>query len=75
MRYRQIYLALVFAFLIGNHKGFIALWTDPAGEPAIIFPYSVASLPQKDQQLLEKRNHPRIKNRPEPAAGGLSVLR
>ena len=54
MRYRQIYLALVFAFLIGNHKGFIALWTDPAGEPAIIFPYSVASLPQKDQQLLEK---------------------
>ena len=54
MRYRQIYLALVFPFLIGNHKGFIALWKDPAGDPAIVFPYSVASLPQADQQLLEK---------------------
>ena len=54
MRYRQIYLALVFAFLIGNHKGFIALWKDPAGEPAIVFPYSVASLPPEDQRLLEK---------------------
>ena len=54
MRYRQIYLALVFAFLIGNHKGFIALWRDGAGEPAIVFPYSVASLPAEDQKLLEK---------------------
>ena len=54
MRYRQIYLALVFVFLIGNYKGFIALWKDPVGDPAMVFPYSVASLPQKDQQLLNE---------------------
>lgn len=54
MRYRQIYLALVFTFLIGNYKGFIALWKDPAGDPAIVFPYSVSSLPPRDQQLVNK---------------------
>ena len=54
MRYRQIYLALVFTFLIGNYKGFIALWKDPAGDPAIVFPYSVSSLPPQDQQLVNK---------------------
>ena len=52
MRYRQIYLTLLLAFLIGNHKGFIALWHDSAGDPAIVFPYSVSSLPPQDQQRI-----------------------
>ncbi|MBR6596257.1 MAG: hypothetical protein IKK72_06805 [Oscillospiraceae bacterium] len=54
MRYRQFYLTLLLAFLIGNHKGFIALWRDNAGDPSIVFPYSVASLPLQDQQLVNK---------------------
>ena len=54
MQYRQFYLALLLAFLIGNHKGFIALWRDGAGDPAIVFPYSVSSLPPQDQQLINK---------------------
>lgn len=52
MRYRQLYLTLVLAFLIGNYKGFIALWRDGAGDPAMVFPYSVSSLPLPDQQLV-----------------------
>lgn len=43
------YLALLGAFLIGNYKGYIALWTNDAEKPAKVFPYSVASLPPADQ--------------------------
>lgn len=50
----QVYLALIFTFLIGNHKGFIALWTEDTKEPAVVFPYSVASLPLADQAALEQ---------------------
>lgn len=50
----RIYLTLVLSFLIGTHEGFIALWTDPAGEPAVVFPYSAASLPPADRKALEK---------------------
>jgi len=53
MRYRQIYLTLFFAFLLGSHKGFIALWTGAGPEPDHIFPYSVSSLPIQDQRRLE----------------------
>ena len=52
MRYRQLYLTLLLAFLIGNYEGFIALWRDGAADPAIVFPYSVSSLPLPDQQLV-----------------------
>lgn len=43
------YLALVWAFLIGNYNGYIALWTNVGEKPAKVFPYSVASLPPADQ--------------------------
>lgn len=48
-RKNYLYLALAAAFLIGNHQGFIALWTDSGAEPDIVFPYSVTSLPPQDQ--------------------------
>lgn len=54
MRYRQTYLTLFLAFLLGSHEGFIALWRSPGGEPDKIFPYSVASLPPEDQQRLKE---------------------
>ena len=54
MRYRQIYLTLLFLFLVGNHKGFIALWTDMKDDPVCVYPYSIASLPPADQQRLRE---------------------
>jgi len=54
MRHAYVYLTLVFAFLLGSHEGFLALWTDGDKEPAEVFPYSVASLPPADQQRLEQ---------------------
>jgi len=44
------YLALIWAFLIGNYHGYIALWTEEAKDPVKVFPYSVASLPPADQE-------------------------
>ena len=54
MRYRQFYLTLVFLFLVGNHKGFIALWTQANTAPVRVFPYSTASLPRADQERLRE---------------------
>ena len=53
MRYRQIYLTLVLAFLLGSYKGYVALWIPPVREPAQVFPYRISSLPPEDQRLLE----------------------
>lgn len=53
MRQIYCYLALVLAFLLGSHEGFIALWLTPGGEPDHIFPYQVTSLPQADQERLK----------------------
>lgn len=53
-RKMHIYLTLFFAFILGSHRGFVALWTDPTAEPDVVFPYSVTSLPPADQAELEK---------------------
>jgi hypothetical protein len=50
---QHIYLALIMAFLLGSHNGFIALWKDSGPEPIKIFPYRVTSLPTEDQKRLE----------------------
>ena len=44
-----MYLTLIFAFLIGNYQGYIALWTQETPKPDYVFPYSIASLPPADQ--------------------------
>lgn len=49
-----IYLALAAAFLLGNYRGYIALWSDGTSDPIRIFPYCIASLPPEDQSLLAK---------------------
>jgi hypothetical protein len=48
------YLALIFAFLLGSHNGFLALWKESDPEPVRVFPYKVSSLPLADQKMLEK---------------------
>lgn len=54
MRKVYTYLTLFCMIILGAHRGYIALWTDPNGEPAKVFPYSIQSLPRSDQKKLEK---------------------
>ncbi len=49
-----IYLALIFTFLLGSHRGFVALWTGDSQEPAVVFPYRTESLPLADQKALDR---------------------
>lgn len=50
----QLYLSLIFLFILGCKDGYIALWRDSDPEPVRVFPYSVSSLPEADQKALEK---------------------
>ena len=54
MKYVSIYLALFLTFLLGDYGGFIALWIPPDPEPVKVFPYSLSSLPARDQQRLKE---------------------
>ncbi len=54
MKHGIVYLTLIFTFLLGSHEGYVALWRNPAEEPAIIFSTQVTSLPAQDQIALEK---------------------
>ena len=45
-------IVLLSAFLLGNHKGYLALWKEDRPEPFQIFPVKIASLPEADQQAL-----------------------
>lgn len=47
-------LLLAFGFILGSYNGYIALWRDTGPDPIRVFPYSVSSLPQSDQQALER---------------------
>lgn len=51
---RFLHTALAMAFLLGCHKGYVALWEVGAAEPKQIFPLTVDSLPPADQELLER---------------------
>ena len=46
--------ALALMFLLGNHKGYLALWKEDKAEPYQIFPVKVSSLPSADQKSLER---------------------
>ena len=43
---------LLALYLLGSHKGYLALWKEDRPEPYQIFPVKVASLPQSDQEKL-----------------------
>ena len=53
-RRTHLYFSLIFLFILGCKDGYLALWKDHEPDPVRIFPYSVASLPEADQQALEK---------------------
>jgi hypothetical protein len=39
-------------FLLGSHKGYLALWKDDRPEPFQIFPVKVETFPESDQKRL-----------------------
>ena len=45
---------LLSSFLLGSHKGYLALWKEDRPEPFQIFPVKVDCLPAADQEALEK---------------------
>ena len=48
------YLLLYGMFLLGSHKGYLALWKEDRPEPFQIFPVNVDTLPEADRKMLEQ---------------------
>lgn len=45
---------LLFGYLLGVSKGFVAIWRDEDPEPWLVTKMPVAMLPREDAQALEK---------------------
>ena len=45
---------LASVFLLGSHKGYLALWKEDRPEPFQIFPVKVETLPEADQNALKE---------------------
>ncbi len=56
-RHFLLYYTVLFGFLLGIHKGKIALWKDNWSQPIQVFPYSATILPKADQEKLAKGIH------------------
>lgn len=52
MNQRKLAIIIMLSFLLGCHRGYIALWKEGHPEPVEVFPYKVTSLPPADQQAL-----------------------
>ena len=55
-RFRRsiLYMVLSGMFLLGSHKGYLALWKEGRLEPWQIFPLKVEVLPEEDRLALEQ---------------------
>ena len=53
-KYRPFSILLALMFLLGSHKGYLALWKEDQKEPYQIFPVKVDSLPEAEQYILNK---------------------
>lgn len=49
-----LYTIVIMGWLLGVHKGYIALWKDGSTEPERVFPYRASLLPDSDRRQLEK---------------------
>lgn len=52
MKHRIAAMVLLAMFLLGSHKGYLALWKDDRPEPFQIYPVKVETLPPSDQEAL-----------------------
>ena len=53
-KYIQFLTIPALMFLLGSHKGYLALWKEDSPEPCQIFPVKVASLPEADRHALSE---------------------
>ena len=53
-KYQLLSVLLSVMFLLGSHKGYLALWKEDRPEPYQIFPLKVEMLPEEDRLALEK---------------------
>ena len=51
---RYLHFCLILGFLLGIHKGYIALWQNGKETPLTVFPYQAHMLPVRDQLELAK---------------------
>ena len=53
---KQRFLSAFFAvmFLLGSHRGYLALWKEDCPEPFQIFPLDISDLPEADRKALEQ---------------------
>lgn len=56
-KYRLLTAVLLFGFILGIHKGNVALWKEGLKNPIKVFPYQASLLPQEDQKRLEQGVH------------------
>lgn len=52
MTKKHLAMWILLTFLLGSHKGYIALWEVGIKYPLEVFPYRVTSLPPEDQKAL-----------------------
>ena len=56
-KYRQFYLTLILGFILGIHRGNIALWKIGQAEPTHVFPYRADTLPEDVRDALKSGIH------------------
>ena len=56
-RYRLLTAIILLGFILGVHKGNVALWREGSKEPIKVFPYRASLLPEEDQKRLEQGVH------------------
>ena len=52
-KYHYLYCIILLSFILGCHKGYVALWQQGCDEPKV-FPVPVSNLPVADQKRLEE---------------------
>lgn len=52
--YSIITAAILLGYVLGNCKGYVALWKDGNPDPIQVFPCPVDSLPEEDQFQLQE---------------------
>ena len=56
-KHKLLTAIILFGFILGIHKGNVALWKDGIDQPIKVFPYQASLLPQEDQKRLEQGVH------------------
>ena len=51
---KRLFPALLLAFLLGSHNGYVALWTGDTIDPDRVYPYRISALPPEDQKVLKQ---------------------